>query len=101
MGEQRKARRFELQLPVRLSRVGSRKVLFQGHTRNVSSCGVLFYVPEGTDLVIGQSLEYSLDIPTADPSERIKIRCMGKLVRRNEEDRTLAATLERYEFQRD
>jgi hypothetical protein len=67
-------------------------------TANVSSNGVLFQSnikPE-----IGDPLEYVLTLtPEMGPRKPVKIYCMGKVVRQDEETRT-AATLERYEFLR-
>ena len=96
--EQRKARRFELQLPFELVRSGSRSLSEHGETRNLSSVGVLFH--SGANLKIGEPVEYLITLPAASsPSDSVQIRCRGKVVRfaRKAE---VAATLERYEFQR-
>jgi hypothetical protein len=49
-------------------------------------------------LELGESIEYVITLPKA-PGTRVdvKLRCMGKVVRRVQDD-GFAATLERYEF---
>lgn len=67
-------------------------------TANVSSNGVLFQ--SDTKPMIGDPLEYVLTLtPEMGLRKPVKIYCMGKVVRQDEETRT-AATLERYEFLR-
>lgn len=96
--EQRKARRFDLRLPFELVRSGTRSVSQHSETRNLSSVGVLFQ--SDATLKIGEPVEYVITLPGASsPAEAVQIRCRGKVVRfaRKAE---VAATLERYEFQR-
>ena len=100
MAEQRKSKRFELKLPVELTRAGSRRISRFGETRNLSSGGVLFTDPvEPID--VGQPIEYLISLPTGGKTfGEVRLRCMGKVVRRDAEQQALAATLERYEFVR-
>jgi hypothetical protein len=70
-----------------------------GETRNVSSGGVLF-AAEQIPVEIGQSIEYLIGLPTGSRIGEIRLRCVGKVVRCDEERQTMAATLERYEFVR-
>lgn len=100
VAEQRKSKRFELKLPVELVRAGSRRVSHQGETKNVSSGGVLFTHP-GAPVEIGQAIEYLISLPTGNRIGNVRLRCMGKVIRRDEEQQSLAATLERYEFVRE
>lgn len=96
--EQRKAQRFDLRLPFELVRSGSRSLSEHGETRNLSSVGVLFR--SAATLKIGEPIEYLITLPAAShPADPVQIRCRGKIVRfaRKAE---VAATLERYEFQR-
>jgi len=96
--EQRKAQRFELRLPFELIRSGSQSVSRHGETKNLSSAGVLFR--SDVDLRIGEPVEYMITLPTSPgPSENVRLRCMGKVVRVAEKAE-IAATLERYEFVR-
>lgn len=97
--DQRKSRRFDLKLPVELTRAGMRHVSVPGETRNVSSGGVLFTNPD-VPLEIGQPVEYYISLPTSKAFDAVRIRCMGKVVRHDEEIQSFAATLERYEFVR-
>ena len=99
MADQRKSKRFELKLPVELIRAGSRNVHQTGETRNVSSGGVLF-TTESVPVEVGQSIEYLISLPTGGRIGEVRLRCMGKVVRKDEEQQELAATLERYEFVR-
>ena len=67
-------------------------------TANVSSNGVLFH----SDLKAapGDPLEYVLTLtPEVGARKAVRIHCLGKVVRRTENEST-AATLERYEFMR-
>ncbi len=96
MLEQRKARRFELRLPFELVRTGSHYTSQVGETRNLSSAGVLF----AAELHVspGDTLEYLITLPTPPDTARVRIRCLGKVVRFIGSE--VAATLERYEFVR-
>jgi len=84
---------------VELVRAGSRRLSHFGETRNVSSSGVLFSDP-AEPIEIGQPIEYLISLPTGRRVGEVRLRCMGKVVRRDEESQALAATLERYEFVR-
>src|SRR5205823_4728537 len=103
--EQRRTRRFQLQLPLAITRSGTERVTVAGHTKNISSSGVLFTVEREPDL--GGSIEYIISINGEGPHS-IDLRCMGKVLRADLvplEDQTpayqIAATLERYEFVRE
>lgn len=80
-------------------RAGSRRISHIGETKNVSSGGVLF-THAGVPIEIGQSIEYLISLPTGGRIGDVRLRCMGKVVRRDEERQSVAATLERYEFMR-
>ena len=99
MADQRRSKRYELRLPVELIRAGSRPVLLSGETRNVSSGGVLFSAEE-IPVDVGQSIEYLISLPTGARIGEVRLRCMGKVVRHDQDRQTWAATLERYEFVR-
>jgi hypothetical protein len=95
--EQRKHQRFNLRLPFQV--VGSGKqVKTTGETKNVSSSGVLF--TSKAPVAVGDPIEYVITFPKA-PGTRseVRLRCIGKVLREDEES-AFAATLERYEFQR-
>lgn len=96
--EQRKARRFELKLPLELVRNGAEALSGHGETRNLSSVGVLFQ--SDASLRIGDAVEYMITLPaSAGGVEGVRLRCLGKVVRYGK-SAEIAATLERYEFVR-
>ena len=103
--EQRRTRRFKLQLPLSITRTGADRVSFAGQTKNISSTGVLFTAGHEPDL--GGPIEYIITL-NHEGSQSVNLRCMGKVLR---SDRLqiadnegwafqVAATLERYEFVR-
>jgi hypothetical protein len=105
--EQRRTRRFKLQLPLSITRSGADRVAFLGRTQNISSSGVLFTTQRETDL--GVPIEYIITL-NHDGPQSINLRCVGKVLRTHrmgtEEDQQspnfqIAATLERYEFVRE
>jgi len=104
--EQRRTRRFKLQLPLAITRAGAEKVALIGLTNNISSSGVLFTTDRQPDL--GGPIEYVITLVSDGSSQPVNLRCIGKVLRT---ERTppgdvsttyqIAATLERYEFVRD
>ena len=106
-GDQRRSKRFELQLPFELVREGSRHVNEIGETRNLSSAGVLFTAAQ--ELEIGASVEYFITLQRgSNGDDSIRLHCVGKIVRRHQKRGQkqgakpveMAATLERYRFVR-
>jgi hypothetical protein len=103
--EQRRTRRFKLQLPLSITRSGAERVAFAGHTDNISSSGVLFTADQEPDL--GGPIEYIISLLNDDGSQSVNLRCMGKVLRSDrialeeQEGYQVAATLERYEFVRE
>jgi hypothetical protein len=94
--EQRKHQRFNLRLPFQI--VGSASVKTMGETKNVSSSGVLFTSP--APVAVGEPIEYMITFPKAPGSRsEVRLRCVGKVLR-EDYGSAFAATLERYEFQR-
>jgi len=105
--EQRRTRRFKLQLPLAITRSGAERVTVAGYTKNISSSGVLFTAERELDL--GGPIEYVITL-NHDGPQAVNLRCMGKVVRSDrlgplgDEAHSgfqVAATLERYEFVRD
>ncbi len=105
VADQRRSKRFDLRLPFELIREGSRARHEAGETMNLSSAGVLF--TSGVELEVGAPIEYFITLPPdSKNSEGVRLRCLGKVVRRHrtdtpdagEEGIAMAATLERYEF---
>ena len=108
--EQRRTRRFKLQLPLSITRSGMSRVAFDGLTKNISSTGVLF-TAEGS-LSLSVPIEYIIAL-NCEGHRQVSLRCVGKVVRAerigNGNGRApaaeppayhVAATLERYEFVR-
>lgn len=101
--EQRRTRRFTLQLPLFIRQSGGERVPFVGVTKNISSSGVLFTSAREPDL--GSPIEYVVTLNANGP-QPVSLRCVGKVLRSKlvAEDKTpayqVAATLERYEFVR-
>ena len=103
--EQRRTRRFKLQLPLSITRSGSERVTLSGQTRNISSSGVLFTSEREPDL--GGPIEYMIILNHEGP-QPVTLRCMGKVLRAepmiaggHSASYQVAATLERYEFLRE
>jgi hypothetical protein len=106
--EQRRTRRFTLQLPLSITRSGAERVTVPGRTKNISSTGVLFTTESGHDLT-GGSIEYIITLNT-EAHQTVHLRCVGKVVRCEQDMAAftetppgfrVAATLERYEFVRE
>jgi hypothetical protein len=102
--EQRRTRRFTLQLPLSITRSGAQRVAVAGLTKNISSSGVLFTAEREPDL--GARIEYVITLNHEGP-QAVSLRCVGKVLRaeriphRDEAAFQVAATLEWYEFVRD
>jgi hypothetical protein len=98
--EQRRTRRFKLQLPLSITRTGVERGAFPCITRNISSSGVLFTSEIEPDL--GGPIEYIIRL-NHDGSQSVNLRCIGKVLRSERLDANfqIAATLERYEFVRE
>lgn len=102
--EQRRTRRFELHLPLKLLRAGSRELNEIAETRNLSSGGVLFTSDQ--EIQVGDPIEYIISLPSKPgEKEKVRLHCVGKVTRldktrgdTNKRVRGVAATLERYEF---
>jgi hypothetical protein len=100
--EQRRTKRFELELPVEVVRTGTERLSALGATRNISSGGILFV--SGKELDIGGPIEYVVTLASGT-NGIVNIRCMGKVLRVHKaeeaaESVAIAISLERYEFQR-
>jgi PilZ domain len=105
--EQRRTRRFKLELPLSITRAGAERVALVGLTKNISSCGVLFTTGKEPDL--GGPIEYVITL-ASDGLHPVNLRCVGKVLRtertrvNSDQERRafqIAATLERYEFVRE
>ena len=102
--EQRRTRRFTLQLPLSITRSGAERVTVAGYTKNISSTGVLFTSEQEPDL--GGPIEYIITL-NHEGTQAVSLRCVGKVLRAERVYNgqefpayQVAATLERYEFVR-
>jgi hypothetical protein len=103
--EQRKSKRFDLDLRLEVVRAGAERISHVGRTRNISSGGVLFTA--STRMEIGGPVEYIITLSSGS-SGNVNLRCMGKVLRIEENispqmidsPYMVAASLERYEFMR-
>lgn len=97
MIEQRKAQRFDLELPFEIIRPKSEHAAW-GETKNVSSSGVLFASPIPVD--VGQTIEFVIILTTVpSTATEVRLRCTGTVVR-SEDRSTFAVNLKRYRFVR-
>jgi hypothetical protein len=105
--DQRKAKRFDLRLPVEVVRKSFQPVSSIGETKNLSAGGVLFSAT--VDMEVGDSLEYIITFPSHSINGgSVNLRCLGKVVRLDRSgpganggsSLLVGATLERYEFVR-
>ena len=101
--ENRRTRRFALQLPLSVMPAGAERIPFSGVTQNISSGGVLFTAD--CEPGLGSPIEYVVTLNASGP-EPVSLRCVGKVVRSEAAQGSetpeyqIAATLERYEFLR-
>lgn len=104
MIEQRKAKRFELRLPIEVVRKSFAPVHSVGETRNMSAAGVLFSAT--IEMEVGEPIEYIITFPShTSNGGGVNLRCLGKVVRTVRDNNgngsstlLVGATLERYEF---
>lgn len=107
MIDHRKAKRFDLRLPVEVVRKSFLPVSSIGETRNLSAGGVLFSAT--VDMQVGEPIEYVITFPSHSLNGgSVNLRCLGNVVRMDrggsgdngESSLLVGATLERYEFLR-
>ncbi|MGO9897913.1 MAG: PilZ domain-containing protein [Bryobacteraceae bacterium] len=105
--DQRRTRRFKLQLPLAITRSGVARITFAGRTKDISSSGVLFTTDREPD--VAAPIEYVITL-NHDGTQPVNLRCVGKIVRlertapavgESPQAYQVAATLERYEFIRE
>src|SRR5690349_22410137 len=104
--EHRRTRRFQLSLPMAVTRAGAEHIDLAGYTKNISSSGVLFTTEAQPDL--GGAIEYTIRLNNEGP-QPVSLRCIGKIIRSERMHNghaeghlayQIAVTLERYEFVR-
>lgn len=100
--EKRRARRFDLNLPVQVVAVGENKASQTVKTRDISSTGL--FIEFDQRVQAGTRVELMVTLPREITQVgAVQIHCMGRVVRveRAEPERTgVAVTIDRYEFAR-
>jgi hypothetical protein len=90
-----------LRLPLCVIRTSGDRVDCIGETRNISSAGVLF---SSSEPLSAGPIEYTVTFPS-EPGQAVAIHCFGNVVRAEPSPEgsafDIAATLQRFEFQRD
>ena len=102
--ERRRSRRFDLDLPLVVTRVSDRRVDLRAQTHNVNSVGARFLIT-GEPVEEGDRIEFLLTMKgplLPKGSAPVRLRCRGRVVRASEDgaDTTVAATIDRYQFER-
>lgn len=97
---QRNTRRFALNLPLTV-RVAEGSDATLAATKDVSARGVFFYLD--TDVAEGSPIEFTLTLPPEITlTERIKVHCVGKVVRVDSKGGDskvgIAAAIEQYDI---
>jgi len=97
--EKRSTRRFPLDLPitVKFPESGSGDVI--GHTRDVSSRGIFFYM--SSEVAEGHSIDFVMTLPPEITlSDPVRVHCSGRVVRVNQAgaEQGVAVAIEKYEF---
>jgi hypothetical protein len=96
VADQRKNQRFDLRLPVELVRASGQEKQLTAETRNLGSGGVFIHAEE--DLNVGDTVEYIIHFPSTSDQEQLRLRCVGRVIRREADG--VAATMDRYEYVR-
>ncbi len=100
--EKRRARRFELALPVTLMSAGEKESPLTVQSRDISSNGILLECD--AELRLGTTLELLVTLPAEiTQAAPVRLRCLGRVVRvdrKSEKRLSVAVTIERYEFMR-
>jgi hypothetical protein len=105
--EQRRTKRYDLEVPLEVVRANQRSTSHSAKTLNISSGGVLFRSPGTLD--IGSKVEYVITLVGRVDGNPVHLRCEGQVVRvdpslpsldTDASSYAIAASLERYEFMR-
>ena len=89
--------RFDISLPVQLTKAGARSVSQSLKTHTVSASGVLMSYPT-CPIEIGQEVEYFVTLPTNPEGAQVRLRCLGHVIRRDPAHDAVAVSIERHEF---
>ncbi len=99
--DKRRARRFDLHLPVTVTSIGEKEAAAAVRTKDISSSGLFIELDERVQP--GTKVEMLVTLPREiTQAGAVRLRCTGRVVRvdRQQERTGLAVTIERYEFLR-
>ncbi len=101
--EQRKHRRYNLSLPVRVRSKARAAPPLETATKDISAEGIYFTLSQ--ELELGAELELEIALPSELPSgQKVRVRCCGKIARVERMDSTgkigVGATIESFWFVR-
>lgn len=89
--------RFNISLPVQLTKAGAQRVSQALTTQNVSAKSVLMSCP--TCLVeIGQEVEYIVTLPSRVAGAAVRLWCHGRVIHSDPLRNSLSVSIERHEF---
>jgi len=88
---------FSISLPVELTKAGARSVSQTLTTHNLSAKRVLMNCPS-CHVEIGQEVEYFVTLPTHPAGAPVRLRCLGRVVRRDPALDVFDVSIERHEF---
>ena len=98
--ERREARRFTMNLPMRVFPREAKGRELDAHTRDVSYRGLYFLV--AADFKVGSEIDFVITLPQqVTQSVDVNIRCVGEIVRVEPVENSskgIAARIARYEF---
>jgi hypothetical protein len=105
MGERRKARRFEVYLPLQVSTSGKGCDFYSAQLRDISRSGIFFH--SGAPIAPGTAVELTFALPAErDRGTSVLVRASGKALRMTELDGEtspiygIAARIDRLDFVR-
>ena len=103
--ERRRTQRFELELPIHVSRISEEDVDMDGQTRDLSSMGACFETSDSR-IVPGSPIEFVVTLREGILLDKtIQLHCRGRVTRLEpveaENRIAVATTIERYQFVRD
>lgn len=100
--EKRRARRFELTLPVTLLAIEERQTQKTVRTRDISSTGLFFEFDQ--NVTIGSKIELVVDLPQEiTQAGNVRLCCTGRVVRIEHPTPArsgIAVSIDRYQFMR-
>ena len=97
VSDPKNSHRFNISLPVQLTKTGARSVSQILMTHNLSASGVLMSCPS-CPIEIGQEVEYFVTLPTRPGETSVRLRCLGHVIRSDQAQDALAVSIEYHEF---